>query len=232
MCIHNNVQIKVYALDKLKRRVIRTGIVEYEKAFGRHNLPWRQCNHSAFDVLIAEILLKRTTASAVSRIYLSFLQEFPSSQALYLAYESEIAIFLSGIGLQQQRAKLLKEIADYLTRQERGSIPSKLTDLLNIPGVGDYTARAIQSFAFDIPVAILDSNVERILLRVFQNTVPYKPNRSLLQSIVDQLVPKSKHKEFNFGLLDLGAAICRYRNPIHSKCPLQKICDYYHNLSM
>lgn len=189
--------------------------------------PWRERNRTAYEVLIAEVLLKRTTATAVSRIYDAFVNQFPSIQTLNGASEEQLASVLSKVGLQRQRAKSIKALARHLTEEQGGNIPSDLDHLLHIPGLGEYSARAVLSFGYGIPVAVVDANVERILGRVFQNVLPQRLPGRLFQELASSLLPSESHRKHNLGLLDLGALICRYIDPLCPECPLTSICDYY-----
>ena len=189
--------------------------------------PWRKPGRSPYEILIAEILLKRTTATAAARVYEDFLHKFPSPQAINDADEEKLAQVLSKVGLQWQRAKAVKALAGHLTEVHGGEIPCDLHLLLGIPGLGEYSARAILSFGFGIPVAVVDANIERILGRAFQNVLPRRPSQHSLQVLAGSLLPNKSHRDYNLGLLDLGALICRYVDPLCGKCPLASICDYY-----
>jgi adenine-specific DNA glycosylase len=150
-----------------------------------------------------------------------------AQQHHYEVQEAEIAEALSPIGLQRQRAHSIKALAQYLVEHEKGEIPRDLESLLSIPGVGEYSARAILSFAFNLPAAVVDSNVERIFQRVFLTSLPVRPSQSVYQEIADRLLPSKQHRVFNWGLLDLGALVCRPGVPRCDECPLTDICDYY-----
>ena len=82
------------------------------------------------------------------------------------------------------------------------------------------------SFGYDFPTAVLDTNVERILLRAFRSTLPARPSRILLREVAQVLFPKERHREYNYGLLDLGRLICRYSDPNCGECPLASVCDF------
>ena len=188
--------------------------------------PWREPGRTSYEVLVAEVLLKRTTATAAARVYDAFIHRFPSIQAINNASEEQLASALSKVGLQRQRAKAIKALARYLTEEQGDNIPSDLDHLLGIPGLGEYSARAVLSFGFGIPVAVVDTNVERILVRVFQKVLPPRPPGRLLQELASSLLPSESHRKHNLGLLDLGALMCRYI-PLCPECPLAPICDYY-----
>lgn len=212
--------------SSVKKPIFRRSIIDWAYIYLR-NYPWRQVGRSEYEVLVAELLLKRTTATAASRIYEEFLNNFPTIQTLADADEKKVAAALSKVGLQRQRARAIKALALYLIEVEKAKIPSELGRLLEVPGLGEYSARAILSFGFGIPSAVVDANVERVLTRVFENVLPRRPSQRLLQEIADDLVPRERHRDYNLGLLDLGALICRYVDPLCEKCPLSSICDYY-----
>jgi A/G-specific adenine glycosylase len=203
---------------------IRAAILGWARANPR-DYPWRRPGVAPYEVLVAEILLKRTTATAAARVYHSIITRYPSLDALAKASEESIAQDLVTIGLQSQRARDLKRLAEYVSEKEGGEIPRDLERLLRIPGLGDYSARAILSFACGITAAVVDSNVERVLRRVFRDWMPEKISRELLQAMADELLPKTDHRGFNLGLLDLGAIVCRYIRPKCGKCPLALLCD-------
>jgi A/G-specific adenine glycosylase len=220
----SDIQITDY-LDN-RRMQFRANLLKWGREHFRE-YPWRDPSATPYEVLIAELLLKRTTATATARVYLDFLTRFPTLKDIDKSTEKDLSKALSTIGLQQQRAKFIKALASYLTVNYSGTVPCKLEELLNVPGLGEYSAKAVMSFGCKTPTAIVDANVKRILIRVFQNTIPEKPTDRYIQHIADLLLPFKSHREYNFALLDLGSLICRYINPLHDKCPLSKICDYH-----
>ena len=177
--------------------------------------------------MIAEFLLKRTTATAVCRVYEDFLVRFPQVQDLELASEEDLTECLSGVGLQRQRARSLKRLSAWLLTNHEGDVPRDLESLLAVPGLGDYSAAAILSFGLGVPIAILDANVERILLRVFGDSLPVRPSRPLLYDVAQKLLPREWHRKYNYGLLDLGRLTCKYSNPKCGECPLTPVCDFF-----
>ena len=187
--------------------------------------PWRN-NPSPYGVFIAEMLLKRTTATAVKRVYLQFLDQFPGLPELANAGERELESSLSTLGLQRQRAKSMKAAAEWCIRVEKGEVPNDLAKLAAIPGIGEYSAAAIFSFAFGQRMTIVDSNVERFISRMFVGDLPERPSRSEIESKLKPMLPVTRHREFNYALLDLGRNICRYAHPLCRNCPLFVVCQY------
>ena len=192
--------------------------------------PWRQKGINPYRLLIAEMLLKRTTAKAAARAYGPFLKRYPTIGQLALASEDELAQVLEPIGLSRQRSRAIRELALFLAEQCIG-VPNTIDQLRSIPGIGDYTAHAILSFGFDISVAVVDGNVERVIRRVFQDSVGSYIGRTAVQEISDALLPWKCHKSFNFAMLDLGALVCRPARPQCHECPLNGQCDYAQNPS-
>jgi A/G-specific adenine glycosylase len=209
-----------------KKGRFQKALLRYSQGGKRRQFPWREAGRTAYEVLIAEVLLKRTTSTAAARVYQAFLARFPNLRALSEASHEEIAESLSRVGLQKQRAIAAKQLAAYLIHAEDGKVPDELTRLLEIPGVGSYTARSVLSMGFGISAAPVDSNVERILTRVFSGLLPDRNSLSSLQPLADELLPRKRYREFNLGLLDLGALICRPAFPICGECPLRGICEF------
>ena len=195
-----------------------------EKNFS--DFPWRR-HRSPYEVLVAEVLLKRTTATAAARVYEDFLSRFPSPQHIVSASDEELVEALASVGLQRQRAHSMKQLAAWILSKHGGCVPRDLEELLEVPGLGNYSATAILSFGYDIPAAVLDTNVERILNRVFGNTLPPRPSWTLLREVATNLLPKDSHRHYNYGLLDLGRLICRYTDPRCGECPLASDCAFF-----
>ena len=189
------------------------------------NFPWRREGATPYEILVAEFLVKRTTATAASRLYPSFIAQFPTVAALTQAGVSELETALAPIGLQAQRAAAIRELGVHIANRHGGQIPSSLDDLVNVPGLGAYSARAILSFGFGVPAAIVDSNVTRVLGRVFARTMGHESGLGAYQELADSLLPNDGHQVHNYALLDLGSSVCRYDAPRCADCPLSSLCD-------
>ena len=195
-------------------------------ASNRREFPWRDEGLSPYQVLIAEVLLKRTTARAAARAYGPFIANFPDLESLRRASLSEVEQGLKEIGLYRQRARGLKEMAHYFTEQCGGHLPSDLASLLRAPHVGPYAARAVLSFGHRRAAAVVDSNVQRVFGRLFRDSLGPAPALQDVQAIADTVLPEDGHREFNWALLDLGATVCRYDRPRCSACPLERLCSH------
>lgn len=196
--------------------------------WGRANprsFPWRDPGRTPYEVLVAELLLKRTTSKAAARAYPIFLNRFPSFSAIAEAREPYLASVLQPVGLSKQRAKGFREMAKHVEKVHHGTLPSRIAALEQLPHTGPYSARAVASFAYNQRAAIVDSNVIRVLSRVFAKSVPERQSLKAWQALADCLVPNREHRLYNYALLDLGATVCRYDRPHCSECPLAVICD-------
>ena len=185
---------------------------------------WRRTERTPYSVLLAEILLKRTTSKAVSRIYSELLSKYPDMKSLAAASPEDLRAFLSKVGLQEQRLRGIQDLARYAVREFGGEVPDSYEELRKIPHVGRYTANAVLSFGFGKPSPVVDSNVMRVFGRVFSSDIT-NSNETLFWRIAGELVPVTDHEYFNWGLLDIGATICLYRKPLCQICPLKKTCD-------
>lgn len=188
----------------------------------RRDYPWRRPDVTPYEVLLAEVLLRRTTSTAASRSFLVLVNKYPDIYALAGANVSELESYLSCIGLQRQRSIALKEISLYICEHYNGQIPCDINLLLKVPHIGPYIGRAILSFSYGVPVGVVDSNVIRVIKRLFYALLPPKFGINLIQTIVDKLLPLNQHREFNWALLDFGAVICRYVRPRCIDCVFMK----------
>ena len=189
--------------------------------------PWRDRGTCVYQVLIAEVLLKRTTARAAARVFAGFITRFPDLESIEKASIEDLEGALAPVGLYRQRATGLKQMAQYLRRERGGQIPDNLPDLLKVPHLGPYSAGAVLSFGYGRPAAIVDSNVQRVLGRLYQCQLGESPTLSATQALADVLLDPEAHQVFNWALLDLGAVVCRYDVPRCRACPLSSVCEYF-----
>lgn len=187
--------------------------------------PWRS-TADGYPIFIAEFLLQKTGATTVAPIYETFLTRYPTLKDLAAAPVGEIASLLKPLGLHFRAERLFQAVRVILAQHD-GQIPTTEAQLLALPGVGAYTARSICANAFSQPLAVLDTNVARILERFFGlqgNRV--KSRCKLLWSAAEYVAPKREVGKWNLTLLDFGAAVCTARNPSCGICPLRSQCHY------
>jgi A/G-specific adenine glycosylase len=199
----------------------------YEKN-GRR-FPWRE-KRDPYQILIAEIMLQRTRADQVAPVYLDFVRELPTIEDLKTASVGQVRRYFVRLGLLW-RAKRVKQMADDIIQRFNGKIPQNRDQLLSIPSVGDYMADAVLAFAYGKDVAVVDSNVCRVVGRVFGLDWKKEARRKLVfREIPGKLLPKGKAREFNWAIIDLGSVLCSPNNPLCWKCPLNRICNFSHTL--
>ena len=187
--------------------------------------PWRRTSNP-YCLLVAELLLQRTDADTVAPVYEAFLERYPTLNRLAIANVEDIAKLLQPLGLFF-RAERLSQTAKIIL-ENGGEIPQQETELLKLPGIGIYTARAILSQAFGQPAAVMDTNVARILERFFGITGGRVKSRcKILWNAADKVAPDSDVGHWNLTLLDFGALICTARNPQCLKCPVSIRCHWF-----
>ena len=198
----------------------------------KREFSWRTLKLSPFQVLIAELMLQKTNASQVENIFPRFIEIYPNPESIVNLREDDLAKLLQPLGLFNRRARDLKKTAEIIL--DLGNvIPSEKTDLMSLPGVGDYIANAVLCFAFSKKMPIIDANVGRVMKRIFSFPVKSAPSRDKkLAERMEELIPDSYFKEFNYAILDMAALICIPRKPRCEECPLTAICDYYVNLQI
>ena len=121
---------------------------------------------------------------------------------------------------------MIRETCSFILDELGGNIPADMESLLRIPNIGPYTAGAILSLGFGIRAPMVDSNVERILKKLFLNYLPDQRVNAILRKVAEVIVPEIDHQTFNLAFVDLGSKICTYRKTHCKECPLKKICDY------
>jgi A/G-specific adenine glycosylase len=193
-------------------------------------LPWRGVD-DPYATWLSEIMLQQTRVATVIDRYTAFLLRFPTLQALAEADEQDVLALWSGLGYYR-RARMLHRGAQFVVRELGGVLPGDAAKLRSLPGVGAYTAAAIASISFGQSVAVLDGNVERVLLRVLgQPEDTSGKAQTQLQEIAQQLVPPASNivsvnppGEHNQAMMELGATVCLPRSPLCEACPVFTIC--------
>ncbi len=187
----------------------------------REMLPWRQ-TRDPWAVLLSELMLAQTQVARVAERFPALLSQFPTPKACADAPLGEVVVSWSGLGYNR-RAVALWRCAGALVERHGGEVPRSLDELLALPGVGPYTARAVLAFAFDEPVGVVDVNIRRSLLRAFSGGTL---TSSQIQTLADDLVSGVGSRRWNLALMDFGATICRARSPKCSSCPISGACAW------
>ena len=197
--------------------------------YGRHgrDLPWRKTD-DPYHILVSEIMLQQTQVDRVLPKYAEWLGKYPSMEVLAAAPEKDVTKTWYPLGYNI-RPKRLQSIARESVEKYGGQLPSDQETLLSFKGIGAYTAGAIRSFAFRERAAILDTNVARVLFRVFVAKGDPKSHamKRHLWKISETVMPMRHVFDFNQALMDFGAMICVARNPKCLVCPMAKSCRAY-----
>jgi A/G-specific adenine glycosylase len=211
--------------DELADPTFSQAVVEWQRAHGRHALPW-QNTRDAYRVWLSEIMLQQTQVAAVLGYYARFLERFPTVQALAAAPQEDVMAHWSGLGYYT-RARNLHACAQRVVDQYGGVFPSDPVLLADLPGIGRSTAAAIAAFSSGVRAAILDGNVKRVFARVFG--IDAYPGEKRVEDALwrraEALLPDGEGIEsYTQGLMDLGATLCTRSRPDCARCPLQERC--------
>lgn len=206
---------------------LRRSLLEWFESNHR-SFPWRNVKDS-YQILIAEKLLQQTAATSnVVWAFNEIVERYPDWKALANAQEAELKDIVAHLGFEY-RAGELGALARTICEHHSGQVPRDMKKLLSLPGIGDYCARAILSFAFDMPVAIVDTNVARFLIRYFALPlrVTQNPARDRkMHMVADGIVPPSRSRDFNLAVLDLCASHCKSGHPECHDCPVHTSCAF------
>ncbi|MEO8258560.1 MAG: A/G-specific adenine glycosylase [Acidobacteriota bacterium] len=205
------------------RRRFRQRLLAWYRRHGR-DLPWRKTS-DPYHILVSEIMLQQTQVDRVLPKYQEWLEKYPSLEALAAAPEQDVtdAWYPLGYNIRPRR---LQTIARESVARYGGALPADEATLLSFKGIGAYTAGAIRSFAFHQRAAILDTNVARVLFRIFVGAGDAKSHatRRHLWKLSETLVPHRHVFDFNQALMDFGAMVCVARRPRCLICPMAKGC--------
>ncbi len=188
----------------------------------RRDLPWRLSPPDPYRTLVSEFMLQQTRVETVLPYYDRFLSRFPNVESLAMAPENDVLVHWSGLGYYK-RARQLHRAAAAIRR--RGSFPSTEGELLELPGIGPYTAAAVASIAFGVRVAVLDGNVIRVQSRrLGLREVAGAAARRRLREAAEEWLDPQRPGDSNQAMMELGATVCRPRRPDCGVCPLRRGC--------
>lgn len=184
------------------------------------DLPWRH-TRDPWLVLVSEVMSQQTQLTRVVQRWGAFIEQFPDVESCAAAPLADVLRAWMGLGYPR-RARNLHQTATTIAADFDGQFPRSVDRLLSLPGVGEYTARAVGSFALELEVGVLDTNVGRILARVTGRPM----RRRDAQALADAWVPPGESFRHNASMLDLGAMLCRPRDPLCGDCPLAPDCRW------
>lgn len=193
------------------------------------SFPWRN-TLDPYQIFLAEVLLRRTQAERIIEPYCGLIIKYPTLESLSKADIKELHKWFKPLGLFN-RAELLIKAGKKLVNSYQGKIPNDLDKLLDVPGMGIYSARAVLCLAFNEPLPMIDESSGRLLQRVIglEHSGPAYSDYKLIK-IAKGLIPIENARSFNLGLLDIAYFFCKARKTLCVQCPINKICKYYASL--
>ncbi len=199
----------------------------WHKNDNKRSMPWKE-EKDPYKIWLSEIILQQTRVEQGLAYYNKFVEKYPSLQYLAQANDNDVFKLWEGLGYYS-RCKNLLATARYISSELDNIFPKKYEDLLALPGIGAYTAAAISSFAYNLPFAVLDGNVLRVLARFFGKKIPIDTSegKRFFSNLSQQLLVKKNPALYNQAIMDFGATICKPKLPLCDVCILQKECIGY-----
>lgn len=210
-----------------KKYFFQENLMHWHKEFNARNMPWKN-EKDPYKIWLSEIILQQTRVQQGTKYYLSFLKQYPDIQSLAKANLDQILKLWEGLGYYS-RARNLHHTAQYISSELNGVFPDNYKDLLQLKGVGPYTAAAIASFAFLEQKAVVDGNVIRVLARFFALSIPYDTTKGkqVFQEKAQKMLFKEAPDQYNQAIMDFGAQICTPKKPSCASCVLQHACQAF-----
>lgn len=189
-------------------------------------MPWKGIT-DPYKIWLSEIILQQTRVEQGTSYYHKFVQQYPNITALAEANDKDVMKLWEGLGYYS-RCRNLLFTARYIAKEYKGKFPDEYDEILQLKGVGPYTAAAISSFAFNKPHAVLDGNVYRILARVFAVEIPSDSNegKKYFTALADELLNKKQPAKYNQAIMDFGATVCK-PSPACGVCPMTTVCKAF-----
>ena len=214
------------ALTARAQKKFQSTLLKWFSAHQR-DLPWRS-SRDPYRIWVAEVMLQQTRIAAVMPYYQRFLDRFPKVESLASAPQTEVLKLWSGLGYYS-RARNLHAAAKEVVAHHKGEFPRDLAAALALPGIGAYTAAAVLSIAYDVPLAVLDGNVARVLARIHAIRGDLRAPRTwrTLTGAANHLLVKNSASDWNQSLMELGEVICTPQSPRCDTCPVARWCRAY-----
>lgn len=193
-------------------------------ALNKRDLPWRE-TRNPYHIWISEIILQQTRVDQGLDYFNRFIAQFPDIESVALAAEDEILLLWQGLGYYS-RARNLKYTANYIYTHYQGIFPNAYDEILSLKGIGNYTAAAIASIAYNLPYPAVDGNVLRIISRIFgvEEPVDTKKGKDKVTELLNIVFLSEKAGDFNQALMDFGALVCKPKAALCNQCPFMNSC--------
>lgn len=206
----------------------RDALLTWFKKYQR-DLPWRGID-DPYQIWVSEVMLQQTQVKKVVAYYERFIERFPNVQQLAAASLQDVLKVWEGLGYYA-RARNLHKAAQFIMEELNGEIPKDYATFRKLPGVGDYSAAAVHSIAFNAPYAAVDGNIKRVLARLYLINAPTNEASSAkhFQQKTDDLLDQDEPGLFNQAMMELGATVCRPQSPTCLVCPVNQFCEAFHD---
>jgi len=202
-------------------------LLHWHKHINKREMPWKG-EKDPYKIWLSEIILQQTRVEQGRSYYEKFIENYPTISQLAKAPDEKVFKLWEGLGYYN-RCKNLLFTARYIAKELNGIFPGKYEDILTLKGVGPYTAAAIASFAFNLPHAVVDGNVFRVLSRVFaiDTAIDSTTGKNEFSTLADKVLDKKEPGIYNQAIMDFGATVCKPFAPLCNHCPLQEMCKAY-----
>lgn len=222
-----NWEVCLRNMDLKRKKAFTKLLLEWHRNENHRVMPWKGIR-DPYRIWLAETILQQTRVEQGWAYYERFVQAFPTLADLAVAPEEHIFRLWQGLGYYN-RCRNLLHTARELVSHHGGLFPRSYEQLLTLKGIGPYTAAAIASFAFDLPHAVVDGNVLRVLSRYFgwEQPIDTSEGKRLYSSLANELISRESPGAYNQAIMDLGATICRPRVPLCGQCPLARCCKAF-----
>lgn len=213
--------------EKTAQVFFTSNLMDWNKKVNNRLMPWKGIK-DPYKIWLSEIILQQTRVEQGLEYYNNFVNKYPTINDLASASENEVFKNWEGLGYYS-RCKNLIATAKYISNEKSGVFPNTYEEILTLKGVGLYTAAAISSFAFNLPHAVVDGNVMRVLTRFFgiETPIDTTEGKSLLNTLAQDLLDKKNADKYNQAIMDFGATVCKPKQPICNTCNLSKNCHSF-----
>src|SRR6187200_768093 len=204
-------------------------LLQWNSHLNTRKMPWKG-EKDPYKIWLSEIILQQTRVEQGWKYYEKFITVFPDINKLAAAKDEKIYKLWEGLGYYS-RCKNLIETARFISKKLNGKFPNTFEDILSLKGIGNYTASAIASFAYNLPYAVVDGNVFRVLSRIFgiKKPIDSTEGKKLFSQLAFELLDKKQPGIYNQALMDFGAVICKPQNPLCHNCVLKDYCFAFKN---
>ncbi len=211
-------------LDEKLNTFFTSNLLQWNESHNRREMPWKY-EKDPYKIWISEIILQQTRVEQGLDYYNRFVKKYPNIKKLAAADDSEVFKMWEGLGYYS-RCKNLIETARKIADELNGKFPNSYDDILKLKGIGPYTAAAIASFAYNLPYAVVDGNVMRVLARFFGIATPIDSTegKKIFSHLAQTLISHEFAGKYNQAIMDFGATVCKPQSPLCEVCPFSKKC--------